>query len=72
MVVQMPDMDGFEATEMIRDPQSNVIDHDIPIIAMTAHAMKGDRERCVDVGMNDYVSKPIQPQELFETIERYI
>jgi len=72
MDVQMPEMDGFEATKMIRNPQSNVIDHDIPIIAMTAHAMKGDRKRCIDAGMNDYVSKPIQPQELLEAIEKHL
>lgn len=72
MDVQMPEMDGFEATKNIRDPQSKVKDHHIPIIAMTAHAMKGDRGRCIDSGMNDYVSKPIQPQELLEAIERQL
>jgi two-component system sensor histidine kinase/response regulator len=72
MDVQMPEMDGIDATKKIRDPTSHVTDHEIPIIAMTAHAMKGDKERCLDAGMNDYVSKPIQPQELLNTIEKYL
>ncbi|MBF0396735.1 MAG: response regulator, partial [Desulfobacterales bacterium] len=71
MDVQMPVMDGFEATQVIRDLNSGVLNHQIPIIAMTAHAMKGDRERCISAGMNDYVSKPIKPQELLETIDKY-
>ncbi|MBF0118729.1 MAG: response regulator [Desulfobacterales bacterium] len=72
MDVQMPEMDGFEATKRIRDISSNVIDHDVPIIAMTAHAMTGDRERCIESGMNDYVSKPVKPEKLLEAIERQI
>ncbi|GAB6097237.1 hypothetical protein JCM14469_34910 [Desulfatiferula olefinivorans] len=68
MDVQMPEMDGFEATRMIRDPQTPVINHRVTIIAMTAHAMSGDRKRCLDAGMNSYVSKPIDPQSLIETI----
>jgi len=72
MDVQMPEMDGFEATRIIRDPNSKVLNHDIPIVAMTAHAMKGDRERCLEAGMDDYVSKPIRPQELLKTIQRQI
>jgi CheY-like chemotaxis protein/HPt (histidine-containing phosphotransfer) domain-containing protein len=70
MDVQMPEMDGFEATRVIRDPQSKVRNHQVPIIAMTAHAMKGDRERCLEAGMDDYVSKPINPKELLEAIQR--
>jgi two-component system sensor histidine kinase/response regulator len=70
MDVQMPGMDGFQATKIIRNPESNVLDHNIPIIAMTAHAMKGDRERCIAAGMNDYISKPVQPQELLNVIEK--
>ncbi len=58
MDVQMPVMDGFAATAVIRDPLSKVLRHDIPIIAMTAHAMKSDRERCLSAGMDGYVSKP--------------
>jgi len=72
MDVQMPEMDGYEATRAIRDPASNVLDSTIPIIAMTAHAMKGDRELCLESGMDDYISKPIQRDELFATIERHL
>jgi two-component system sensor histidine kinase/response regulator len=64
MDVQMPVMDGFTATSVIRDPQSAVLRHDIPIIAMTAHAMKSDRERCLSAGMNGYVSKPFTAASL--------
>ena len=70
MDCQMPEMDGYEATGAIRDPGSAVRDHDIRIIAMTANAMKGDRERCLAAGMDDYVSKPITPQDLADVIER--
>lgn len=71
MDVQMPIMDGIEATAHIRDPRSPVINHDIPIIALTAYAMKGDREKCESAGMNDYAVKPIDPEELFETIRKW-
>ena len=70
MDVQMPDLDGLETTAVIRAKERTTGDH-IPIIAMTALAMKGDRERCLEAGMNGYVSKPLQPAELFETIERF-
>jgi len=68
MDVQMPKMDGFEATRAIRDPQSAVRNHRVPIIAMTAHAMEGDRERCLEAGMDGYVSKPIQPEDLYQAL----
>jgi CheY-like chemotaxis protein len=68
MDVQMPEMDGFEATLAIRAREQETGGR-IPIVAMTAHAMKGDRERCLDAGMDGYVSKPLQPTELFEAIE---
>ena len=71
MDFQMPEMDGFEATGKIRDPGSKVLDRSIPVIAMTAHAMKGDREKCLESGMNDYVAKPVKPLELAEAIERH-
>ncbi|MFH1278199.1 MAG: response regulator [Candidatus Eisenbacteria bacterium] len=70
MDVQMPEMDGMEATRTIRNPASPVLDHGIPVIALTAHAMKGDRERCFAAGMDDYASKPIVPEELMNAIER--
>jgi len=70
MDVQMPEMDGFEATRAIR--QWEVLKHShVPIIAMTAHALKGDRERCLEVGMDDYVSKPLEPQVLFNVLDRW-
>ncbi|MEJ2657648.1 MAG: response regulator [Desulfobacterales bacterium] len=72
MDCQMPEMDGYEATEKIRNPASNVLDHKVPVIAMTAHAMKGDREKCLDAGMDDYLCKPVNPQELCGMIEKWI
>ncbi len=71
MDVQMPEMDGFEATRRIRALEQETGDR-VPIIAMTAHAMKGDRERCLEVGMDGYISKPLQPNELFEAVEKYV
>jgi CheY-like chemotaxis protein/HPt (histidine-containing phosphotransfer) domain-containing protein/two-component sensor histidine kinase len=68
MDVQMPEMDGFEATELIRDREKGNGGH-IPIVAMTAHAMKGDRERCLAAGMDSYISKPIRAEQLFTVIQ---
>jgi CheY-like chemotaxis protein/HPt (histidine-containing phosphotransfer) domain-containing protein len=72
MDVQMPEMDGFEATRMIRDPHSSVLNHNIPIIATTAHAMEGDIERCLAAGMSDYISKPIDPERLAAVVEKWL
>ena len=63
MDVQMPGMDGLETTKVIRQ-RENYTGRHMPIIALTAHAMKGDRERCLEAGMNAYVSKPIHADEL--------
>jgi two-component system sensor histidine kinase/response regulator len=68
MDIQMPGMDGFEATSLIRKKEEGTGRH-IPIVAMTAHALKGDQERCIAAGMNGYVSKPIRTSELFSAIE---
>jgi two-component system, sensor histidine kinase and response regulator len=68
MDVQMPEMDGFEATTAIRVKEESTGGH-IPIIAMTAHALKGDQERCLAAGMDGYISKPIRTTELFTIIE---
>ncbi len=67
MDIQMPVMDGYEATDMIRNKLKR---KDLPIIAMTAHAMKGDREKCIHAGMDDYISKPIDTFKLFEALSR--
>ncbi|MFH1943009.1 MAG: response regulator, partial [bacterium] len=69
MDVQMPVMDGYIATNKIRQKEASKGGH-IPIIAMTAHAMKGDREKCMEAGMDDYVSKPMKAEELYSAIQR--
>jgi signal transduction histidine kinase/DNA-binding response OmpR family regulator len=68
MDVQMPEMDGKQATEKIRELGFD----DVPIVAMTAHAMKGDREMCLQAGMNDYTTKPIKRETVFEMIGKFI
>jgi two-component system sensor histidine kinase/response regulator len=72
MDVQMPEMDGIEATRRIRSARSSIKNPNVPIIALTAHAMKEDRKRCLDAGMNDYLAKPIQPDQLAEMISRWV
>ena len=71
--VQMPELDGLQATRVLRErererPGAN----STPVIAMTAHAMQGDREKCLAAGMDAYVSKPIRPEELFAAIEQVL
>jgi two-component system sensor histidine kinase/response regulator len=71
MDVQMPEMDGLEATALIREQERQRGGH-LPIIALTAHAMKGDQERCLATGMDDYISKPITAQTLYAAITRVL
>ncbi len=71
MDVQMPEMSGFEATTHIRAHEQGTGGH-TPIIALTAHAMKGDRERCLEAGMDAYLGKPIRMEELFRVIDELI
>jgi len=71
MDVQMPVMDGFEATSRIRDPHSGVRNPAVKIIAMTANAMQGDREACLDGGMDDYISKPVTAQTLGQVLQKW-
>ena len=66
----MPEMDGFDATRNIRIAEKDKSYH-TPIVAMTAHAMIGDREKCLAAGMDYYITKPVNPAELYETIEKF-
>ena len=75
MDIQMPEMDGYEATLILKQIMSEAkaagnMSSTVPIVAMTAHAMSGDREKCLEAGLDDYVSKPINPEELFRVITR--
>ena len=72
MDIKMPEMDGLETTRRIRHPESRVLDRDIPIIAVTANAMGIDRQQCLRCGMNDYLSKPIDPAKLIDTINTWL
>jgi CheY-like chemotaxis protein/HPt (histidine-containing phosphotransfer) domain-containing protein len=72
MDVQMPVMDGITATEMIRKGDSGVLKIDVPVIALTAHAMREDRERCMAAGMDDYMHKPISVQRLSEMLKKWL
>lgn len=72
MDCQMPEMDGYEATREIRNTKNININHSIPVVAMTANALQGDREKCLEAGMDDYISKPINAKALGESLERWI
>jgi two-component system, sensor histidine kinase and response regulator len=71
MDVQMPEMDGLEATRALREKEKKMSGTHQIVIALTAHAMKGDRERCLDAGMDGYLSKPIRPQELDDVLDTF-
>ncbi|MFA6900915.1 MAG: ATP-binding protein [Desulfurivibrionaceae bacterium] len=72
MDVQMPELDGFAATQLIRSGQTKANNANLPIIALTAHAMNGYRELCLEAGMNDYLTKPIEPQALAESLDSWL
>ena len=72
MDCQMPELDGYQATRIIRDPGSSVLDHGVPVIALTAHALPGDRERCLASGMNDYLTKPVRGEQLRLALSRWL
>jgi CheY-like chemotaxis protein len=72
MDCQMPEMDGYEATAMIRSPFSAVLNHDVPIIALTAHVMREEEERCRTAGMNDYIAKPIHSAVMAGKLEKWL
>ena len=72
MDLQMPEMDGLAAARAIRDPGSAVLDHHVPIVAVTAAALRGDRDRCLDAGMNDYITKPVAVRALVDVLNRWL
>jgi len=72
MDLQMPEMDGFKATRIVRDPLSTVKNHDVPIVAMTANAMEEDREKCLAAGMNDHIAKPIMPEAVYSALQTHL
>jgi CheY-like chemotaxis protein len=72
MDCQMPEMDGFEAVARIRNPGSGVMNHNIPVIAITANAMTGDRERCLAAGMDDYIAKPLKIGPVSDILNRWL
>jgi len=72
MDVQMPEMNGFEATQAIRAEDGRVLNRRVPVIAMTANAMRGDREACIEAGMDDYVAKPVSLEALAEALDRWL
>jgi CheY-like chemotaxis protein len=71
MDIQMPVMDGVEATRQIRSSESTALNKNVPIIALTAHAIIGDRERFIQAGMDDYISKPITIKALKELLDKW-
>lgn len=68
MDIQMPEMDGYQATGMIREKGFN----DIPVIALTANAMQGDKEKCLEAGMNDYITKPVRKDAIINMMKKWI
>jgi len=71
MDLQMPEMDGFEATRNIRNPETGVLNPEVPIVAMTAHARESDRQSCLAAGMDDYLAKPFRPEQVAAMLEKF-
>ncbi len=72
MDIQMPEMDGLTAARMIRDPQTAVLDPEVPIVALTANAFKSDRDNCLEAGMNDYIAKPVEPRSIKNVLSKLV
>ncbi|MBN2641916.1 MAG: PAS domain S-box protein [Victivallales bacterium] len=72
MDCQMPELDGYQTCRHIRNPESTVLDHNVPVVAMTAHALDGAREACIEAGMNDYISKPISANSLSKVLKKWL
>jgi CheY-like chemotaxis protein len=72
MDLGMPEMDGLQAARLIRDPGSGVLNSRVPIVAMTAHALPGDREKCLDAGMDDYLAKPVTLESLSLVLSKWL
>lgn len=72
MDCQMPELDGYQACRNIRNPESTVLDHNVPVVAMTANALDGAREACIDAGMNDYIAKPISAGSISKVLRKWL
>jgi two-component system, sensor histidine kinase and response regulator len=72
MDCEMPELDGYEATRRIRRPETGTLNPQVPIVAVTANAMPGDREKCLQCGMSDYMAKPIEPEELLQALLKWL
>ena len=72
MDCQMPVLDGYDTTKRIRDTHSNVLDHNIPIIAMTANVLQGDKEKCFRAGMNDFIPKPVKSDRVLQILQQWL
>jgi len=72
MDCQMPEMNGYDAAAVIRDPKSGVLNHSTPVIALTANAMAGEREKCIEAGMDDYLSKPVLVKDLETILKKWL
>jgi CheY-like chemotaxis protein len=72
MDCEMPELDGYEATRLIREPATGARNSKVPIVALTASAMPGDRERCIQAGMDDYIPKPVEPERISDLLRKWL